>query len=170
MCGKGKMRIHYRSPDMYYFPDKLTGYVNKAEYLKIVHNYIKYYYRYAEIYRWWFLGLSSIKLLVLAAIPVIQVFNLSKEIKWIAAGGSSLCILLEALIQLYNMKDKWILYRKTGNDLMCEERWYITGTGKYTTKSEDESFGLFVESIEIIIGVETSEWHQMIKTIKTEKS
>lgn len=158
----------YRSVDLYYMDDKSTTEVKREKYLNVVHNYIRYYYARAGHYKAWYLGLSVAKFVVLAVIPVSQTLPRVIELPWIAAGASSLCILLESLIELFGMKDRWRLYRKVGNDLMREERQYVTGTGAYVGKNEEESFGIFVPNIENMIEKESSDWNRMVQEVKTE--
>lgn len=148
---------------------KLAEKMNRAEYFKVVHNYIQYYYERAGLYRTWYLTLSVAKLLVLAMIPVSQTFAQISDFPWIAAGASSLCILLESVMELFRMKEKWILYRKVGTDLMCEERQYVLKAGGYQNEDEEKNFRIFVANVENIIGEESSSWKQMIQSINAEK-
>lgn len=168
-----KERLHsiekqtYQSADLYYMDEKSTAEVKREKYLDVVHNYIRYYYTRAGHYKAWYLGLSVVKFVVLAVIPVSQTVPQIIELPWIVAGASSLCILLESLIELFGMKNRWILYRKVGNELMREERQYVTGTGAYVGKNEEEGFGIFVPNIENIIGNESSDWSRMVQEVKT---
>lgn len=143
--------------------------MNKAEYFRIVHNYVQYYYERAGLYKIWYLGLNTTKLLFLAMIPVSQTFTQLSDLPWIAAGASSLCIFLESIMELFRMKEKWILYRKVGNDLMSEERQYAMKAGGYQDEDEEKNFKLFVINTEHIICEEASSWKQMIQSTKTEQ-
>lgn len=149
---------------------QLAEEMNKAEYFRVVRNYAQYYYRRAGVYKIWYLGLSVIKLLILAMIPVSQTFTQLSDLPWIAAGASSLCILLESVTELFRMKEKWVLYRKVGNDLMREGRQYAMKSGGYQDEDEEKNFRIFVANVENIIDEESSSWKQMIQTIKTEKA
>ncbi len=160
----------HQSVDLYFMEKQPTGEMNQSKYFKIVHNYIQYYYRRADIYKMWYLALSVGKFLVLAMIPVSQTLTQSVSLPWLAAGASSLCILLESVIELFRMKDKWILYRKVGNDLMSEERQYAMRVGVYQDEDEDKNFRIFVGNMENIIGKEASSWSRMIETAKDEKA
>lgn len=162
------MKIHYKSADTYYVDGRFTVDDYEGDYLKVIQNYIRYYYKYAEIYKWLYLILNFVKLLILAAIPVMQTIEEIQGWPWIAAGLSSLCILLESLMELFRMKDKWILYRKAGNDLMHQERKYVTCTGKYGREDKRERLELFVEDAENIIGSEAAKWNQLVQSIKIE--
>ena len=162
------MKTNYKSADAYYIHGRFTADDYEGDYLKVIHNYIQYYYKYAETYKWLYLALSFIKLLILAAIPVTQTIEKIQGWPWIAAGLSSLCILMESLMELFRMKDKWILYRKAGNDLMHEERKYVTCIGKYKGENKRERLELFVEEAENIIGNEAAKWNQLVQAIKIE--
>lgn len=143
--------------------------MNKDEYFRIMHNYVQYYYKRANLYKIWYLSLSVTKLLILAMIPVSQTFAGLSALPWIAAGASSLCILLESVTELFRMKEKWVLYRKVGNDLMREGRQYAMKAGGYQDGDEEKNFRIFVTNAENIINEESSSWKQMIQNIKSEK-
>lgn len=153
----------------YFFDRNFAEKMSRDEYFRIVHNYVQYYYKRAGLYKIWYLGLSVTKLLILAMIPVSQTFAQISDLPWIAAGASSLCILLESVIELFRMKEKWILYRKVGNDLMREGRQYAMKAGGYQDGDEEKNFRIFVANAENIISEESSSWKQMIQNIKSEK-
>lgn len=157
------------STEPYFFERQPAEQMNKAEYSRVVRNYVQYYYKRAGVYKLWYLCFSVIKLLVLAMLPVSQTFAQVSQLPWIAAGASSLCILLESVMELFRMKEKWILYRKVGNDLMCEGRQYALRAGEYQDEDEEKCFRIFVINVERIISEESTSWKQMIQTIKTEK-
>ncbi|MCM1183315.1 MAG: DUF4231 domain-containing protein [Roseburia sp.] len=157
-----------QSADLYYMDSMCAAGEKREEYLEVVHNYIRYYYARAGHYKTWYLCLSVIKVVVLAIIPVSQTLPQVIALPWLVAGASSLCILLESLMELFGMKDRWILYRRVGNDLMREERQYVTKTGGYAGRDDEENFRIFVPNIENIIGNEASDWSRMVQADKTE--
>lgn len=157
----------YRSVNLFYMDDLSSVEEKQEKYLEVVHNYIRYYYMRAGHYKAWYLGLSVIRFVVLAVIPVSQTLPQVVELPWIVASASSLCILLESITELFGMKNRWILYRKVGNDLMHEERQYETGAGAYAGKNEEERFGVFVPNIENIIRNESSDWSRIVQGVKT---
>lgn len=162
------MKRHYKSAEIYYIQGRFAIDRFENDYLRVVHNYIHYYYRTAEIYKWWYLVLCVVKLLILATIPVIQTISQMGGFPWVTAGLSGVCILLESVIQLFKMKEKWILYRRAGNDLMHEERKYVMGVGMYHA-NEQERMERFVECVESLIINEAYKWNEMIQSIKTSK-
>lgn len=155
------------SADLYYIKKqdvKLLEDDKEKEYLQVVYNYIQYYYKRAENYKRWYRFLSVLKIVILAFIPVSQACDFLAGIPCVIALASSLCILLESVMALFNMKDKWILYRKVGNALMHEERKYVTGTGAYHQENREKAFILFVENTESIISNEADDWNQMVQS------
>lgn len=161
-------RFNYKSAYIYTIHRKSTNDTYEKEYLRVIENYIGYYYKYAERYKWLYLILSSFKVVILAAIPVTQTITQLKGYPWIVSGASAACILLESALELFQVKDKWILYRRTGNELMREEREYITKSGKYAIEDENKLTCRFVENAEHIISSEASKWNQILLAKKTE--
>lgn len=153
----------YSAANLYYMADGSTDEGNRAEYLKVVQNYIQYYYTRAGHYKSWYLALSVIKIFMLALIPISQTIPQIVGWTWLVAGASSLCILLESVTELFAMKEKWILYRKVGNELMSELRRYVTRTGRYADGDAGTRFDLFVPAIERIIESESSDWNRMLQ-------
>lgn len=139
---------------------------NEKEYLHIVYHYIQYYYKRAENYKVWYRCLSVLKIIILAFIPVSQACDYLVGFPWVIALASSMCILLESVMALFNMKEKWVHYRKVGNALMCEERKYVTGTGVYQQEDDKKAFTRFVENTEVIISNESDDWNQMVQSGK----
>lgn len=158
----------YRSSaDLYYIKRKeakLVGEAREKEYLCIVYHYIQYYYKRAAKYKVGYEVCSVLKIIILAFIPVSQACDYLAGLPWVIALASSMCILLESVMALFNMKDKWILYRKVGNALMCEERKYVTSAGVYGQEDSESAFRLFVENTENIIRNEGDDWNQMVQS------
>lgn len=160
------MKRKSESAEPYFWEMPPAKGIDQEEYFRIVHNYVQYYYERARVYKTWYLGLSVTKLLILALIPVSQTFAQISDLPWIAAGASSLCIFLESVTELFRMREKWVLYRKVGNDLMREGRQYAMKAGVY--QDEEKSFRIFVANAENIISEESASWKQMIQNIKAE--
>lgn len=149
-------------PKYYIWERKREALVNREEYLRTVYNYIEYYHNRAAHYKGWYLTLNVIKLIFLALIPVSEIVVQNLDLPWLAAGASSLCILLESIMGLFHMKDKWTQYRRTENDLMSEERQYVTLSGRYHVEENSKRFNMFVENVENIISNEAVMWSRMI--------
>lgn len=128
----------------------------------IVLAYIDYYHNRANLYKYAYRGLSILKYLALAVIPVIQASPAADKFSWTVAIFSSLCILLDSVINLFQMKEKWILYRNTNCKLMSEQRQYQLRMGGYYGLDSEKMMQLFVSRIEEIVGGESKEWRETV--------
>lgn len=141
-------RSKKKSTVNYYF----TDYANvKENYLSIVKCYIEYYHRRARNCKRQYYICNMLKYLALAIIPVTQVIDSTKNLPWIAAVSSSLCIVIESILKLWRTQEKWILYRTTYNMLMSEQRQYIA-------LGEEYKFDMFVQRVEALIDNEAYKW------------
>lgn len=155
----------YQIMDSYYLTEQTRK--KDREYLDIVSNYIKYYHKRADGYRNWYLALSTIKLVALSVIPVMQASEWLSGFPWIAAVASSGCLFVESVTGLFHMRDKWHLYRSVENRLMSEERQYASKKGTYF--HDKKRFHTFVENVKHIINEEGLEWKQMMKKAQEQK-
>ena len=69
---------------------------------------------------------------------------------------SSMGLLCEGILNLYNAKEHWISYQKTAQLLEREKYLYQCQTEKYAGKSK--SFALFVKTCEELISDEITKW------------
>ena len=69
---------------------------------------------------------------------------------------SSMGLLCEGILNLYNAKEHWISYQKTAQLLEREKYLYQCQTEKYAGKSK--SFALFVKTCEELISDEINKW------------
>lgn len=134
----------------------------EQDYLKVVSNYIIYYQEHAKIYKVQYYALSILKIVVLMLIPVIQTISQVAMFSGFAALSSSICLALEAIMSLFHLKEKWILYRNTNNALLSEQRQFATCSGKYCEVKE--CFKMFVLNVEEIIDAEAREWNATVRT------
>jgi len=126
----------------------------------IVLAYIDYYDNRADLYKYTYRILSILKYAALAVIPVIQISSAASDFPWIVAIFSSLCILLDSIINLFQMKEKWILYRNTNCKLMSEQRQYLLHMGGYYGLDNEQCLQMFVSKMEEIVGCESKEWRE----------
>ncbi|RHO73517.1 DUF4231 domain-containing protein [Ruminococcus sp. AF45-4BH] len=140
----------------------------EKDYLIIVGKYIEYYHYRAKKCKTEYYGLSIVKYVALAAIPVIQSFGGIGKYPWIAAVASSVCLLIESILKLWKTEEKWILYRSTSNTLMSEQRQYVTKKGKYFQK--EDCLAEFVENVECIVDDEARRWIESFQTEQREKT
>lgn len=132
----------------------------EEDYLKITSNYIEYYNYRAWTCKWFFYGLSCIKIFALAGVAFAKAFDVNADISLLAVCSTTLCLLIEGMLALFRLQEKWILYRNTDNVLQSEVREYISATGKY--EKSDERFALFVKNVEGIIGDEARKWNDTV--------
>lgn len=132
------------------------------ELLRVVLLYIEYYHVKSNIYKYAYRSSSVIKYLALAAIPVIQVMPSARDFPWIVAVLSSVSITLDSVINLFQMKDKWIIYRKTDCRLLREQRLYKLHAGEYYGLEKEERQQKFVMNFEEIVGEESREWSEIV--------
>lgn len=137
-----------------------TSDAGEKEYLNVVSNYIEYYHCRAWMCKWWFYGINTFKLLLLASVMVIKVLDADKDISVYAVAASAICLAIEGVISLYHLQDKWFLYRNTNNLLISEIRCFAVSEGKY--KNQDMCFETFVNSVEGIIGDEARKWNETV--------
>lgn len=124
--------------------------------------YIDYYHDKAQLYKYAYRGLSVVKYLTLGAIPVIQVIPAAKRFPWTVAVLSSMSIMLDSIINLFQMKDKWIIYRKTDSRLLSEQRLFTLLAGEYYGLDEEQSQQKFIGKFEEIVGCESNEWSEIV--------
>ena len=132
----------------------------EAEYLKIVSNYIEYYNYRAWTCKWLFYGFSCVKIVALAGVTFVNALNVVNDISVIAVLSTTLCLVIEGMLALFRLQEKWILYRNTDNVLLSEVRQYISGEGKYS--GLEERFSAFVKNVESIIGEEARKWNDTV--------
>lgn len=141
----------------------------QRSYLKIVENYIEYYHRRANECKYLYYTISTIKIVLIALIPAIQLCNNSIVIKIISVLVSALVLAFESLLALYKSKDKWFLYRETCNILMSELRKFKINS-KYCTICCSDVFEEFVQTIEDMIHDEARKWVQTVRKREDDKS
>lgn len=158
---RGKMKLLDYSDICKFYIECYGNY--QDEYKKIVENYIQYYHLRAKRCKHTYYILNIFKFLTLAIIPVVQVADSDNTFIWIATLGASICLFVESVLELLRVKDKWILYRKTDNVLISEQRMYVTGIGKYEDGIANEKFMTFVYSIEALISNEARIWSDTVR-------
>ena len=151
----------------YYIEKKCES--NKEMYIDKISNYIEYYHLRAWKCKMTFYSFNVIKIVSVASIPVLQAWEVTNAGPYIVM-ASAVSILMESLIALFHLHDKWSLYRGANNALLKEKREYDMGQGKYKEKEdEDEKFTLFFHEVEEIISNEGEKWSKIIKEKKVEE-
>lgn len=135
---------------------------SREESMKVVRAYINYYQQRSDLYKHAYFTLSVIKYGALAAIPVFEAVPGLNGHPWVVVAASSICILIDSMIHLFSMKEKWILYRRSNSKLMSEQRQYAANCGKYHALDEESRYDLFVQSVEKIYSSEALEWCETV--------
>lgn len=134
----------------------------ETQYLEVVTNYIQYYGVRARRCKYQYYILSIIKFTAVGLIPVLQKME---ELSWFAgmtwtvSAASALCLLMEAVIGLMNLRSKWSLYRDTYNMLLSVQRKYLA---KRPDRTDILCFNEFVDQVESIIGGEADKWKETV--------
>ena len=132
------------------------------ELTRVALSYIDYYHIKSKLYKYAYRGFSVTKYLALAAIPVIQVTPSARNYPWTVAILSSVSIMLDSIINLFQMKEKWIIYRKTDCKLLSEQRLFMLQAGEYFGLDKEESQQKFMGKFEEIVGCESQEWGEIV--------
>ena len=83
----------------------------------------------------------------------------------IAIGTAGVLIAIgEGMLALYKYQDNWVQYRVTSEALKREKLLYQTGVGNY--RDAEQSFTIFVETIENILQQESKGWQQYAREEK----
>lgn len=91
---------------------------------------------------------------VCCAIPMPE-----ERYRLFSVGLSSLGLLCEGVLNLYNAKKHWIFYQKTAHLLEREKFLYRCQTEKYI--EESQRFELFVKTCEELISEEITKWESI---------
>lgn len=113
-----------------------------------------------KIYYW----SKAVATLLTASIPVctglILKFHYMVIIVSIIA---ALCLVIESILSLTKVHEKWIEYRSITETLRHEKYMYLVETGVYDNMQKDDKFKFFVERIESIISQENNNWANLGK-------
>ena len=139
---------------------------SKEELHRIALEYIDYYHKRANFYKYAYRVFSIIKYLALAAIPIIQVTPIAGKSPWVVVIASSVSLLMDSLNDLFQMKDKWILYRNADGRLMREQRQYNLKSGAYSGLDDEKRFHMFADNFEDIVQCEAKEWAVTVNQVK----
>lgn len=135
----------------------------RENYDKLALSYIDYYHKRATISKWSFLLFNLAKIILIGMLPVFQMTCIVDAYPWIITALASGALIMESIIELWRLKEKWILYRSTCSRLMAVQRQYA---GK--TQDDDPDLEKYVADIELIISEEGSKWLETFqdKTVK----
>ncbi len=139
----------------------------EQEYNETVKNYIRYYHIRSRWCKNNYYFLSVAKIFALALIPVLQAINKLQEYGWLVVALSGGGLLVDSLISLFHLKEKWQLYRKTCTVIGAEQRKYAARCEPY--QEEETAFGTYVKNVEDIISDESRRWSNTVSENKEKK-
>lgn len=137
------------------------GKYEMKDYEQTVLAYIEYYHVRAKRCKFGFYIFSLVKIILIGMLPVLQAAGVVDNISWIIAAFSSGILITESVMELWRLKEKWILYRSTCNHLMTIQRQYA---GKFGNSREEME--AYIEAVETIISGEGNKWIEVSKDRK----
>lgn len=139
----------------------------EQEYDDTVKNYIRYYHIRSRWCKNNFYFLSVVKIVALALIPVLQAMDKLQDHGWLVVALSGGGLLVDSLISLFHLKEKWQLYRKTCTIVSAEQRKFAAGCEPY--HEAETAFGRYVKNVEEIISDESRKWSDTVSGNQTKK-
>ncbi len=103
-----------------------------------------------------YVALKTTQIILAAAIPVVAVAAAGPTLKWTTAILGALIGIIEAVIQLGQYQQNWLLYRATREALKREDFLHEAKAGPYATAADADT--LYVERADAIISGENTKW------------
>lgn len=138
------------------------GICRRDNYDKLILAYIDYYHKRALKCKWAFLIISLAKIILIGMLPVFQMTEVLGNFPWIITVLSSGTLIIESILELWRLKEKWILYRNTCNRLMAVQRQYAE-----TIEDKDSDLEKYISAIEYIINEEGNKWLETFRDKRT---
>lgn len=141
--------------------------ISEKDYLENrVDKQISWYDKKSAVHKKCFYGLRILQLLLTASIPFLTglVLTYPNILKLISFFGFVLTV-LEGILSLTKVYEKWIQYRKICELLKKEKYMYSTNSGVYSTHDTDR-FKTLVERCESIISDENLNWTNLTNARK----
>jgi hypothetical protein len=92
------------------------------------------------------------ELVVASAIPVVALLDVPAVVP--AVLGASIAV-VEGILHLYQLQERWILYRSTAEALKHERFLYLAAAGPYTGEDRDR---VLAEQVEGLVSQEHARW------------
>lgn len=115
-----------------------------------------WYGKKAESSRKIFSILKVIEISMAAAIPIVALSTSEPTVKWITAILGALIGIAEAIVQLGQYQQNWLLFRATREALRREDFLYSAHAGPYAGQTHADE--LFIERADAIISGENAKW------------
>lgn len=140
-----------RNVDTHFYNPSKT---EPEEYDRIVTTYIQYYNWRARRYRYAYYFFGVLKLLLLALLPISQVFLYPKQMDVVIVIVPTVIIFIESLLALFQCREKWYLFRNTCNQLSGVQRYYMATVRNEVEDKRKE----YVAQVENLISDEARNW------------
>lgn len=131
-------------------------------YQKFMERYAKYYDKRGKHYKRIYLFLTFFRIVMVAGIPILALSQYPVFNPYILTALSSLALIADGILNVTAAHDKWKSYRRSCDRICQEHRLFVTGTGVYDDKTEEEMRKLYVTRCEMIISEEGEAWEQYI--------
>ena len=105
----------------------------------------------------WYKRLKLTQIVLAAAIPIFALLPVAHT-KFIVAIFGALIAILEGVQQLYQFHSLWTEYRSTAEHLKHEKYLFLSLSGPYRERTQDEALLLLAERIEEHISKEHAKW------------
>lgn len=126
-----------------------------------------YYERMSKKLRNEYYWLSSISIVINAAIPVLSMgIDTAGVLKYIIALLSATASVLSSFLLLRKTKDTWVRYRSTYEKLRSEQALFETSSGRYKTADEKD----FILACEEIMELERNAWEELLQNSQEKRA
>jgi hypothetical protein len=147
-----------------------------------INDQLRFYDKKAARYKSLYLSMRAATVIGGAIVPVLVNLNFApvsvnvagftltiNMIKVLTTLISLMVVLFVSLESVYHFKEQWRNYRSTAELMKKEYFLYVSGHGRYASKTDAEAYRLFVEQIETAIDVENASTLQVMTTVSDVK-
>jgi hypothetical protein len=103
-----------------------------------------------------FFAFKIVQIIMAAAIPVVSLSSQTLVLKWTTALLGAFIGVIEAVLQLGQYQQNWLLYRASREALRREDFLHSANAGPYAGQADPD--GLYVERADAILSGENSKW------------
>jgi hypothetical protein len=116
----------------------------------------EFYGKRARHSRSTYIAFKVVQIIMAAAIPVVSVAAAASVQRWTTAILGALIGIIEAVLQLGQYQQNWLLYRATREALRREEFLHSAKAGPYASQVDADV--VYVERADAIMSGENSKW------------
>ncbi len=121
-------------------------------------NLLNWYYKRARLNKWLYYTFAVTSLVSLSLIPVANSFLACDSGRFYVTLLSSVSIIFVGIIAICNLKNSWLRYRTSLENLKLECLLYIECHGDYAIDDPKQRKSLFIEHLKIIASSECHQW------------